>query len=156
NTDGSLDSTFGNGGIKTTDIGTGSAIARSLIVQPNGRIVIAGEAKNGSQYDFALARYLGDPNQPPSADSLTPVNITTAPGTAQVFTAVYSDPDGWQNISDASLFISGAAHSELLHYSPATNKFTMQGASGDCSPGNGATLSNGDLNLNCGASSFSG
>src|SRR4029077_19169333 len=91
-----------------------------------------------------------------SADNLTPVNVTTLPGAAQSFTSAYSDPDGWQNISDASLTLSGSTQTEALHYNPATNKFILLGASGDCSPGNGATLTNGFLNLNCGASNVSG
>ena len=33
-------------------------------------------------------------NHPPSADSVSPMNSITAPGTVQIFTAVYSDPDG--------------------------------------------------------------
>jgi len=96
------------------------------------------------------------PNQPPSANSLTPVNISTEPGVAQSFTAGYSDSDGWQNISDAGLSLSGATHNESVHYDPTTNKFTLVGASGDCSPGNGATLTNGFLTLNCGTSNASG
>jgi hypothetical protein len=95
-------------------------------------------------------------NLPPSADILTPVNISTVPSAAQSFTAVYSDPDGYQNISDASLSLSGGTQNESLHYSPATNKFTLMGASGDCSPGQAATLSDGNLTLDCGASSASG
>jgi hypothetical protein len=95
-------------------------------------------------------------NHPPSADSLMSVNITTAPGAAQSFTAVYSDPDGYMNISDASLSLSGGAHNERLDYNPATNQFTLMGASGDCSPGQAATLSDGNLTLNCSASSASG
>jgi uncharacterized delta-60 repeat protein len=57
NTDGSLDNTFGNGGIVTTDFGGGSQswdIARSLVIQPDGRIIVAGVI-NGLRY--ALARY---------------------------------------------------------------------------------------------------
>jgi uncharacterized delta-60 repeat protein len=59
NTNGSLDSTFGTGGIVTTGIGSGSALPRAVLIQPNGRIVVAGEAKpNGAEYDFAVVRYL--------------------------------------------------------------------------------------------------
>ena len=95
NSNGSLDSTFGTGGIVTTNIGTGSDIPRAVAIQPSdGKIVAAGTSSRSQQYQFALARYLVEPNQPPSADSLTPVNIATAPSVAQSFTAVYSDPDG--------------------------------------------------------------
>ena len=94
-------------------------------------------------------------NQAPSADSLAPVNISTAPGAAQSFTASFSDPNGWQNIADASLSLSGNTNNESVHYNPATNQFTLMGAGGDCSPGQAATLSDGNLTLNCAASSVS-
>jgi len=54
NPDGSLDPTFGNGGITTTDFGQGlESYALALIIQPDGRIIIAGE----SSYEFLVARY---------------------------------------------------------------------------------------------------
>jgi len=57
NTDGSLDSTFGNGGIVTTDFGGGTKdFARAVALQPNGKIVVGGEAG----YDYGLARYNPD------------------------------------------------------------------------------------------------
>jgi uncharacterized delta-60 repeat protein len=62
-TDGTPDITpsdgFGTGGVVTTSFSFGVADARSLAVQPDGRIVVAGEARiNGSGHmGFALARY---------------------------------------------------------------------------------------------------
>jgi uncharacterized delta-60 repeat protein len=54
NPDGSLDPAFGNGGIVTNDFGQGlESYALALIIQPDGRIVIAGE----SAYEFLVARY---------------------------------------------------------------------------------------------------
>ncbi len=62
NTDGSLDTSFGTGGKILTPIGSGGAGARSVAIQPNGRIVAAGYSRNGTTNDFALVRYLGDSN----------------------------------------------------------------------------------------------
>jgi uncharacterized delta-60 repeat protein len=61
NTNGTLDTTFGAGGIITTDFG-GSDGARDVVIQPDGKIVAAGYTANAnfSASDFALARYLGD------------------------------------------------------------------------------------------------
>jgi len=92
----------------------------------------------------------------PSADSLTPASITTTPGAAQSFTAVYSDADGWQSLSDTTLYIAGGTHNEWVHYSPAANRFTLTGVNGNCAPGQGTTLSSGFLTLNCNASSAFG
>ena len=57
NTNGSLDTTFGTGGIVTTPVGSGNAIANALGLQSDGRIVAAGSSYNGSNYDVTLVRY---------------------------------------------------------------------------------------------------
>jgi uncharacterized delta-60 repeat protein len=70
NWDGSLDTSFGNEGIVTTDFGGSPDRAFDLAVQKNGRIILAGT--NG--LDFALARYLSDeclaPLSPPYSRTL--------------------------------------------------------------------------------------
>ncbi|WP_419194997.1 cadherin domain-containing protein, partial [Novipirellula herctigrandis] len=56
NTDGSLDGTFGTGGV----VQTGSPQdeqANAVRIDANGHIVVAGEMHNGTSYDFFLARY---------------------------------------------------------------------------------------------------
>jgi hypothetical protein len=57
NLDGSLDTTFGIDGIVTTAIGSSFDYAYSVAIQSNGKIVVAGYSWNGSNDDFALARY---------------------------------------------------------------------------------------------------
>jgi uncharacterized delta-60 repeat protein len=53
NADGSLDNTFGNGGKVITSFGQGPTAAHALVIDGNGRILVAGTFNN----DFALARY---------------------------------------------------------------------------------------------------
>src|SRR5204862_1251894 len=54
NPDGSPDATFGNGGTVVTDFGQGlESYAIALMIQPDGKLVIAGE----SSYEFLVARY---------------------------------------------------------------------------------------------------
>jgi uncharacterized delta-60 repeat protein len=54
NANGTLDSTFGTGGVVTTDVGSGTNdSAADVVVQPDGRIVVGGSS--GSAY--ALLRY---------------------------------------------------------------------------------------------------
>jgi len=54
NSNGSLDTAgFGSGGKVTTDFSGGFDSATSIVIQPDGKIVVAGTAGN----DFALARY---------------------------------------------------------------------------------------------------
>jgi uncharacterized delta-60 repeat protein len=59
NSNGSLDPTFGSGGEVTTPVGSDDYVA-SVALQPDGKIVAAGSSSNGSNYDFALARYNPD------------------------------------------------------------------------------------------------
>ncbi len=60
NTDGSLDNTFGTNGKVTTDIASNDDYGFSIAIQSDGKIVVAGQANNGSNNDFALARYNTD------------------------------------------------------------------------------------------------
>jgi uncharacterized delta-60 repeat protein len=103
NPEGSLDSTFGAGGIVTTSIGGASSRLYGLALQPNGEIVAAG-CINGSSQIAAVARYLSSPqitsftaNPNPvvagSSVTLTASNITSGGGTdTQV--AFYLDSNG--------------------------------------------------------------
>ena len=61
NTDGSLDMTFDTDGIVTTDFGTdGYAGGHSVEIGSDGKIVVAGFSLfTATQYDFAVARYIG-------------------------------------------------------------------------------------------------
>lgn len=54
---GDLDTSFGNGGIVTTFVGSIHAYARSMVLQSDGKIVLAGYTDDGSIRDFAVVRY---------------------------------------------------------------------------------------------------
>jgi uncharacterized delta-60 repeat protein len=60
NTDGTLDTTFGIGGKVTTDVGGSWDQGFSVSVQPDGKIVVSGFARFGSNDDFAVVRYNTD------------------------------------------------------------------------------------------------
>lgn len=60
NANGSLDTSFDSDGMVITDIATFSDEAYSLTIQPDGKIVVVGSAANGSNNDFAVARYNSD------------------------------------------------------------------------------------------------
>ncbi len=57
NPNGSLDTSFNGTGKVTTAIGSSHDSASALVVQPDGKLAIAGSSINGDD-DFALARYL--------------------------------------------------------------------------------------------------
>jgi uncharacterized delta-60 repeat protein len=61
NLDGSLDGTFGVGGVVTTNWGPTRSVVNALALQPNGQIVLAGKAVDGfNAPHFAIARYNTD------------------------------------------------------------------------------------------------
>ncbi len=80
NADGSLDTSFGAGGLVTTQVGTITDWARSVALQADGKIVVAGESNTIYNGDFAVVRY----NTNGSLD-------TTFNGTGKVTTAIYTD-----------------------------------------------------------------
>ena len=61
NSDGSLDPSFGSGGLVTTNF-FDFAIAEGVAIQPDGKIVVAGNTSPllSGQLDFAIARYNSD------------------------------------------------------------------------------------------------
>ncbi len=78
NQNGSLDTTFGENGKVTTPIGSYSSNAFSVAIQTDGRIVAAGFSNNGSNLDFAIARY--DPDGSLDATFDSDGKVTTAIG----------------------------------------------------------------------------
>ncbi len=59
---GTLDPTFGTGGIVTTNFGLREDFGGQVLLQPDGKIVVVGWSYDGVTEDFALARYLSDGN----------------------------------------------------------------------------------------------
>lgn len=61
NADGSLDTSFGQGGKVTTDFAADGDYGQALLIQSNGKIIVAGTSSSGATSDdFALARYNTD------------------------------------------------------------------------------------------------
>ena len=91
---GTLDSSFGGDGMVTTDF-SAREVAHALVIQPNGKIVVAGSSANLSlfSHDMALVRYL--PNG--TLDSSFGINgmVTTDFGDGQAAAlALARQPDG--------------------------------------------------------------
>lgn len=68
NTDGTLDSSFGDGGKVSTDIHGGPDVGNAVAVQADGRIVLVGTTVDDVP-EFLVARYLGDSMGLEEADS---------------------------------------------------------------------------------------
>lgn len=57
--DGSLDSTFGSNGAVITAVGSGWDLSGSVVIQSDGKIVVAGQTLSaGGDYNFVTARYV--------------------------------------------------------------------------------------------------
>jgi uncharacterized delta-60 repeat protein len=71
NSDGSLDTSFDEDGKVTTDLGGWRDVGNALALQPDGRILVAGEQwqQEGGTVDFALARYNSDGSLDPAFDT---------------------------------------------------------------------------------------
>jgi uncharacterized delta-60 repeat protein len=62
NSDGSLDNTFGSGGVVLTNLGYAADVPNTINIQHDGKIVVAGTVSKDINYDgaFALVRYNAD------------------------------------------------------------------------------------------------
>jgi uncharacterized delta-60 repeat protein len=57
NSNGTIDTTFGSSGKVIQPIGSGNDRGFSLVIQPNGKILLGGFCDNGFNYDFCIARF---------------------------------------------------------------------------------------------------
>jgi uncharacterized delta-60 repeat protein len=83
NSDGSPDTTFGTSGKVTTAIGTENDLAYAVTIQGDGMILVAGNASNGTNMDFAVVRYTT--NGALDTTFNTTGKVTTAIGTGGDF-----------------------------------------------------------------------
>src|SRR4030095_12640181 len=121
NTDGTLDAGFGTGGkvhTEFTGVGqTGSlAFAYDVALQPDGKIVAAGESTINGQRDFALARYNSNGTLDPGFGTGGKVNSDFV-GFDDLANAVTLQSDG--KIVAAGAAASGTAASVLFNFALA-------------------------------------
>ncbi|MBD2680828.1 MULTISPECIES: DUF4347 domain-containing protein [Nostoc] len=94
NSDGSLDTSFGNGGMVITSMSNGQEFIASILIQPDGKVVVTGSGMNNNgSNNFILARY----NSNGSIDTNFGSNgkvITDFPGTDDFGNSVALQSDG--------------------------------------------------------------
>lgn len=101
NLNGSLDSTFNGSGKVTTDIAGGSDQGYGVVIQTDGKIIVAGTGATGGGYDFAVVRY----NSNGSLD-------TSFGGTGKVTVPVGSGVDNGYSVAlqaDGKVVVAGTA-----------------------------------------------
>jgi uncharacterized delta-60 repeat protein len=113
NPDLTLDSSFGTSGLVTTDFTSGVDGANSIVVQPDGKIVVTGTA-SGNTSQVAVARY----NPDGSLDSSfgTGGKVTTLVGSGATATAVALLSDG-RIVVQGDAFSAGHQDVALVRYS---------------------------------------
>ncbi len=123
---GILDTTFGAGGIVTTQIGIG-ACAQSVVIQSNGQIIVGGFARINSAWEVALARY----NTDGTLDNSFGINgiVTTVSGSESALNCIVLDAN--ENIigvgySDTNTFIARYASSGSLDTTFGASGITLQ------------------------------
>lgn len=116
NADGTLDTSFDTDGIVTTDILGGADSAGSVAIQPDGRIVAAGSAYNGSTYEYALVRYNTDGSLDTSFDGDGKVT-TVVTGTFDNAVAVALAPDG-KIVAAGNSKLGDHVHNSVVRYNP--------------------------------------
>ena len=124
--DGSLDSSFGTEGVVLTDVG---GEARALVLQADGKIVVAGSGAGSSNADFALARY----NANGSLDDTFGVaglvlTDLSGNGTDQAASALVLQPDGKIVVVGTSSFPDGPSDFALARYEGDANTNTPTGS----------------------------
>jgi uncharacterized delta-60 repeat protein len=105
NSNGSLDTIFDGDGKITTAVGSSDDEAHSVAIQSDGKIVVAGYSYNGSNMDFAVARY----NSNGSLD-------TTFDGDGKVTTDLASPDDFAYSVaiqSDGKIVAAGFSNSHF-------------------------------------------
>lgn len=92
-TDGTMDNSFGNGGMVATDFGIGSALVRAIALQPDGGIVMAGSCGTVLGDVIAVARYTGDgaPDTGFNTDGMVTTDLGAGSDRAN---AIAVQPDG--------------------------------------------------------------
>lgn len=117
NVDGSLDTTFGTGGIVVTPVGSVGSTLRSVAIQADGKIVAAGSSFDGSHDIFAVARYLTNGSVDTSFD--TDGIVTTAIGSvADLALDVVVQPNDFIITAGYTVTGSGDVDFALIRYKP--------------------------------------
>jgi uncharacterized delta-60 repeat protein len=112
--EGVLDQPFGTDGKVTTAVGPSEDVAAATAVQPDGKIVVAGSANNGSGSDFAVVRYNKNGSLDTSFD--TDGKVLTPIGSEDLGRAMVLQPDG-------KIVVAGGAYGSnydfaIVRYNP--------------------------------------
>ncbi|MFO0012166.1 MAG: hypothetical protein ACK553_05440, partial [Planctomycetota bacterium] len=123
NSNGSLDTTFDGDGKVTTVVGSSDDFANSVAIQSDGKIVVAGFSFNGTNWDFALARY--NASEAPTDITLSLTSIAeNAPANTTVGTLSTIDPDAGDTFTYTLVSGAGSTDNGAFNISGSTLRST--------------------------------
>jgi len=117
---GTLDGTFGSGGIVTTSIGSGKDWAYSVVIQSDDKILVAGYSYNGSNNDIAVVRYTDTGSLDSTFDS--DGIVTTSIGSGN------DSASGVAIQSDGKIVVAGTATIPVNGYDFAVVRYNTNGS----------------------------
>jgi uncharacterized delta-60 repeat protein len=121
NADGSLDTTFGAGGMVTTDFGSGDDGANGVTTDALNRIIAVGytnQSASGTGYDFAVARYDGyTATSTVLVTTPTPTRLGPVFGQPVTFTATVTPESGSETPTGSVDFCDETAGRDLGTFS---------------------------------------
>lgn len=126
---GNLDSSFNSTGIVTTDISGTNDIARSVAVQADGKILLAGYSNIGGNNDMALLRYNSDGSLDTSFNSTGIVTTDIGSGDNAYSLAIQPDANGKILVGGYS-YIGNYSQIALLRYNSDGSLDTSFNSSG--------------------------
>ncbi len=115
NSDGSLDNSFNGTGIVTTDIGGANDLARSVTLQADGKILLAGYSNISGNNHMALVRYNSDGSLDTSLNSTGIVTTNVGSGDNAYSMAIQPGPSGKILLGGYS-YINNISQITLLRY----------------------------------------
>jgi uncharacterized delta-60 repeat protein len=131
--DGDLDPTFGTGGMVMTDINRSTDIANAVAIQPDGKLVVVGQAYKHNDYseeDFVVARYNTDGTLDTTFGRSGRVR-TDFPGLAAVPSSVVIQPDGKIVVAGGAFpLFTFAGDFKVVRYNPNGSLDTSFGNGG--------------------------
>lgn len=119
NSDGTIDRTFGNEGKAITHIGQGN-VANSVVIQPDGKIILAGKSNEIIFSDFALVRYNQDGTLDKSFGG-SGIIQTQVSGTYDFANSVILQKDG-------KIIAGGSAQDGFSNYNFALVRYNADGS----------------------------
>jgi uncharacterized delta-60 repeat protein len=139
--DGSLDSTFGSGGIVTTDFG-GSDNVFAIAVAAGGEITAAGATKGSSPADIAVARYNSDGALDPTFGSVGKVTTDFSSGSEDTGFGVVVQPDGHITVAGSTSSAPRTSTFAVVRYEATGTLDSAFGSGGKATASFGLPINN--------------